>query len=166
MHVLFRQDEHNQAVQALLLQTQSRRLLAAGTNSPGIGTFHLGAAGYAANAPAALLNASDMLILHAAMASALNLPTKDLSAKTFYKDGVQHAEFRFEGTEAIALGHSLEMQVLSGAFNPLPTFPIHRIYLEEIFDCGNHLGTQSPFEFSLESIERETHSPLLQAVLQ
>ena len=58
------------------------------------------------------------------------------------------------------------MQVLSGAFNPLPTFPIHRIYLEEIFDCGNHIGTQSPFEFSLESIERETHSPLLQAVLQ
>ena len=30
------------------------------------------------------------------------------------------------------------MQVLSGAFNPLPTFPIHRIYLEEIFDCGTH----------------------------
>jgi hypothetical protein len=59
------------------------------------------------------------------------------------------------------------VQVLSGAFNPLPTFPIHRIYLEEIFDCGSHVGTQSPFEFSLESIERETtHSPLLQAVLQ
>jgi hypothetical protein len=59
------------------------------------------------------------------------------------------------------------VQVLSGVFNPLPTFPIHRIYLEEIFDCGSHVGTQSPFEFSLESIERETtHSPLLQAVLQ
>ena len=60
------------------------------------------------------------------------------------------------------------MQVLSGAFNPLPTFPIHRIYLEEIFDCGSHVGTQSPFEFSLESFDQSkeptatpfTHSPV------
>ena len=60
------------------------------------------------------------------------------------------------------------MQVLSGAFNPLPTFPIHRIYLEEIFDCGSHIGTQSPFEFSLESFDQSkeptatpfTHSPV------
>ena len=60
-----------------------------------------------------LLNSTDMLILHAAMAAALNLPTSALSAKTFFKGGVQHSEFRFEGTEAIRLGHSLETQVRS-----------------------------------------------------
>merc|ERR1711988_1256155 len=40
---------------------------------------------------------------------------------------------RFE--EAIKLGYALEQQVLSGAFNPLPNFPIHRLVMEEIFHC-------------------------------
>jgi hypothetical protein len=78
-------------------------------------------------------------ILQAAIASELNLAPSDLTAVSFkLPNGVIHTELMFKGLNAITLGHQLETKVLANQFNPIPGYPIRRLYMEEIFDCGKH----------------------------
>ena len=78
-------------------------------------------------------------ILRVAIASELNIPTTELTAKSYPEaGGVMHTELMFKGLDSIKLGYELETAVLSNQFNPIPGYPIRRLYMEEIFDCGAH----------------------------
>jgi hypothetical protein len=78
-------------------------------------------------------------VLQAAIAQELSLSTTDLTAVSFQlPNGVIHTELMFKGLNAITLGHQLETKVLANQFNPIPGYPIRRLYMEEIFDCGAH----------------------------
>ena len=78
-------------------------------------------------------------ILRVAIASELNIPTTELTAKSYPEaGGVMHTELMFKGLDSIKLGYELETAVLSNQFNPIPGYPIRRLYMEEIFDCGKH----------------------------
>jgi hypothetical protein len=85
--------------------------------------------------------------LQAALAAELHLSVNDLKVSTQVGDKHYHTTFLFKGLEAIALGHQLETAVLANQFNPLPSHPIHRLYMEEIFDCGAHaVGATHPYD--------------------
>jgi len=83
----------------------------------------------------------------AAVAQELKLPVSKVAVKSYMeKDymhdrggrNIWHTELRFKGLEAIALGYKLEKAVLANTFHPIPSYPIHRLYMEEVFDCGPH----------------------------
>jgi hypothetical protein len=85
--------------------------------------------------------------LQATVAQELKLPISKVAVKSYLeKDymhdrggrNIWHTELRFKGLEAIALGYKLEKAVLANTFHPIPSHPIHRLYMEEIFDCGAH----------------------------
>jgi len=77
--------------------------------------------------------------LQAAVARQLHLSMTQLAIKSYQQaNSIWHTELRFKGLEAIELGYQLEKAVLSNQFNPIPEYPIHRLYMEEIFDCGEH----------------------------
>jgi hypothetical protein len=86
---------------------------------------------------------SQTSVLQAAVASELGLPLTSLAVKAYLqtlggKGNVWHTELMFKGLDAIKLGYNLEQRVLANQFAPLPQYPIHRLYMEEIFDCGAH----------------------------
>merc|ERR1711998_226943 len=77
--------------------------------------------------------------LQAAVARQLHLSMTQLAIKSYQQaNSIWHTELRFKGLEAIELGYQLEKAVLANQFNPIPQYPIHRLYMEEIFDCGEH----------------------------
>jgi hypothetical protein len=76
--------------------------------------------------------------IQAAVAKELHLSVGDLAVKSYPQNGKMHTELRFEGKESITLGYKLEKSVLDNTFNPVPDHPIHRLYMEEVFDCGPH----------------------------
>lgn len=95
-------------------------------------------------------------ILQNAVAAELNLSPAELAVKSYKQtNGVWHTEIMFKGLDAIKLGYLLEKRTLENTFAPLPNYPIHRLYMEEIFDCGEHAvgATHSapvaPLKFSL-----------------
>ena len=95
------------------------------------------------------LSSSDAKILQAALATELGLTVDELTMKQFGEPSGLHTEFMFKKPDAIKLGHKLEQNVLANRFNPLPMHPIHRLYLEEVFDCGAHaVGTSHDFNGS------------------
>merc|ERR1711998_414872 len=87
-------------------------------------------------------------VLQAAVAKELRLPPAELAVKTFHQaNGIQHTELRFKGLQAIKYGRDLERKVLADQFHPIPNYPIHRLYLEEVFDCGEHaVGATHPYD--------------------
>ena len=112
MHVLFKED---------VTASGRRRLLAAVTKDLSKDAFPQSA------------------ILRAAIASELRLPEAELAVKTFkLPSGVIHTELMFKGLDAIDLGYTLEAKVMANQFNPIPSYPVRRLYMEEIFDCGKH----------------------------
>jgi hypothetical protein len=85
--------------------------------------------------------------LQVALAAELHLSVNDLKASTQVGDQHYHTTFLFKGLKAIALGHQLETAVLANQFNPLPSHPIHRLAMEEVFDCGAHaVGATHPYD--------------------
>jgi hypothetical protein len=77
--------------------------------------------------------------LQAAVAASLKLDLNELEALT--PRGAHnefHTTFLFKKPEAIAKGYELEKALLANEFNPLPDYPIHRLYMEEVFSCGAH----------------------------
>jgi hypothetical protein len=84
-----------------------------------------------------------------AVAKELKLAESQLSSNSYHKSGIWYSEIMFKGSEAIRLGYKLEQNVLANKFNPLPGYPIHRLYMEEIFDCGEHaVGATHKFDGS------------------
>jgi len=82
---------------------------------------------------------SDAQILESAIATELKLNINELTMHQFPEpSGIVHTEFLFHNADAIKLGRQLEKKVLDNEFAPLPRQPIHRLYLEEVFDCGEH----------------------------
>lgn len=77
-------------------------------------------------------------ILQLAIASELNVQPSDLRMKSYMDNGLLHTETMFKGFDSMKLGYQLEVKVLANQFNPIPHMPIHRLYVEEIFDCGAH----------------------------
>jgi len=78
-------------------------------------------------------------ILQVAVATELNIPVSDLTATSYAEaGGVIHTELMFKGLESVKLAFTLEEKVMSNQFNPIPGYPIRRLYVEEIFDCGRH----------------------------
>jgi hypothetical protein len=141
MHILFRQNVAGAGRR--LLSKVSEEVTPSATNSPGDHKWHLeNEVGYQKTNGS--LSTAEMNLLHQAVADALQLPSFEIAAKSYVQDdGVMHTEFRFMGPAAIKLGYELEMKVLTNVFNPLPSYPIHKLYLEEIFDCGKHaIGVQ------------------------
>merc|ERR1711998_237645 len=86
--------------------------------------------------------------LHEAVAAKLQLPLDKLAVKTTESStGQYHFQFLFKGLEAISHGYELEKAVLANQFNPVPGSPIHRLYMEEVFDCGAHaLGATHEYD--------------------
>lgn len=120
MHILFKDD----------VPLISRRLLVAMRNAALTAAFK-----------------SHEVELQAAVAQELKLPVSKVAVKSYMeKDymhdrggrNIWHTELRFKGLEAIALGYKLEKAVLANTFHPIPSYPIHRLYMEEVFDCGPH----------------------------
>jgi hypothetical protein len=92
----------------------------------------------AVHAQMALLPA-DAAALEAALATELKLNVNELTMHQFAESsGLVHTEFLFHNKNAIRLGRDLEQKVMQNKFHPLPNQPIHRLYLEEVFDCGAH----------------------------
>jgi len=80
-----------------------------------------------------------MQAIQAAVAKELHLSVAQLSVKSYpMKGSTMHTELQFKGDESIKLGRQLEKAVLANKFNPVPGYPIHRLYMEEVFDCGEH----------------------------
>jgi len=78
-------------------------------------------------------------ILRVAIATELNIPTAELAATSYAESGgVVHTELMFKGLDSLKLGYELETAVLANQGNPIPGYPIRRLYMEEIFDCGAH----------------------------
>ena len=76
-----------------------------------------------------------------AVAGKLNLPEAQLAVMTYKEDGVDgvyHTELQFKGGDAVDRGYALEQDVVQNKFNPIPGYPIDRLYMEELFDCGVH----------------------------
>jgi len=76
-----------------------------------------------------------------AVAGKLNLPAAELAVMTYKEDGVDgvyHTELEFKGGDAVNRGYALEQDVVQNKFNPIPGYPIDRLYMEELFDCGVH----------------------------
>jgi hypothetical protein len=76
-----------------------------------------------------------------AVAGKLNLPEAELAVMTYKEDGVDgvyHTELEFKGGYAVNRGYALEQDVVQNKFNPIPGYPIDRLYMEELFDCGVH----------------------------
>ena len=76
-----------------------------------------------------------------AVAGKLNLPEGELAVMTYKEDGVDgvyHPELQFKGGDSIDRGYALEQDVVQNKFNPIPGYPIDRLYMEELFDCGVH----------------------------
>jgi len=86
--------------------------------------------------------------LHQAVAAELNIPLDKLKVhSTESTSGEIHVQFLFKGLEAITHGYELEKAVLANQFNPLPDYPIHRLYMEEVFNCGAHaVGATHPYD--------------------
>jgi hypothetical protein len=112
MHVLFKED---------IAAVGRRRLLTAVTKGLSSDAFPQSA------------------ILRAAIASELRLAEAELAVKSFkLPNGVIHTELMFKGLDAIDLGYALEAKVMANQFHPIPNYPVRRLYMEEIFDCGKH----------------------------
>jgi len=80
-----------------------------------------------------------MQAIQAAVAKELHLSIAQLAVKTYpMKGSTMHTELQFKGNDSIKLGRDLEKAVLANKFNPVPGYPIHRLYMEEVFDCGKH----------------------------
>jgi hypothetical protein len=86
--------------------------------------------------------------LQSAVAKELHLAPDALAVRSFHQaNGIQHTELRFKGLRAIKYGRDLERKVLADQFHPIPNYPIHRLYLEEVFDCGAHaVGATHPYD--------------------
>jgi hypothetical protein len=86
--------------------------------------------------------------LQSAVAKELHLAPDALAVRSFHQaNGIQHTELRFKGLHAIKYGRDLERKVLADQFHPIPNYPIHRLYLEEVFDCGAHaIGATHPYD--------------------
>ena len=48
-----------------------------------------------------------------------------------------HTTFKLDDLNVVTLAHKLEQKVMANKFNPIPSYPIHKMYIEEIFDCGH-----------------------------
>jgi len=86
--------------------------------------------------------AAELATFHVDLAAKLKL-TKDnieIGASTI-TDTTVKTQFTFAGADSIALGHQLEVDVLANSFTDSKgeEYPIDRLYMEEIFDCGEHL---------------------------
>lgn len=88
--------------------------------------------------------------LQSAMCKELNKSPDQVSVRSYHDGiegtGVWHTEVLFKGLESIMLGYKLEKSVLANKFNPIPEYPIRRLYMEEVFDCGEHaVGAIHPY---------------------
>jgi hypothetical protein len=76
-----------------------------------------------------------------AVAKKLGLAADELSMMTYKEEGTDstfHTELQFKGDDSIEKGYELEQDVVQNKFNPIPGYPINRLYMEQIFDCGTH----------------------------
>jgi len=76
-----------------------------------------------------------------AVAGKLGLAADELSMMTYKEEGTDstfHTELQFKGDDSIEKGYALEQDVVQNKFNPIPGYPINRLYMEQIFDCGTH----------------------------
>jgi hypothetical protein len=88
--------------------------------------------------------------LRTAVATALRIADPmalKMTTTTHHHNSTMHTVFEFHDLNAIALAHELELKVVSNQFNPLPQYPIHRIYVEEVFNC-QHVQTDSKAAFT------------------
>jgi hypothetical protein len=80
--------------------------------------------------------------LQAAVARELHVSPGRLTVKSVLQTGnTMHTIFALDDPNAVTLAHKLEQKVVAGKFNPIPSYPIHKMYIEEIFDCGGKVTT-------------------------
>jgi hypothetical protein len=96
-------------------------------------------------------------LLQAAVMAELKLDPTGLDAmKTYEEDGgYLHVEIPYVGLDSLKLGREFERKVLHENFNPVPGFPIRRIWLDTVFACntGSPSGpSYSPKEAPLDLI--------------
>lgn len=145
MHVLFKKDAGTKLLSTRrLLEEEVLGMAEDHANSP---------AAAPAAAPAKqrgnMLDESAAETLRNALAMELKLSPNQLAMQQFPSPttGLIHTEFMFHSLDAIKLGRDLEAKVLTNQFYPLPDHPIHRLYLEEVFDCGEHaVGATHTFD--------------------
>ena len=86
--------------------------------------------------------------LTTALEAALTLKAKDLNVETTQaaSGNVVQVLVKFNGKDSIKYGFALEAAVEKGQFQPLPNFPLTRLYMEEIFctDAPTHAPTNAP----------------------
>jgi hypothetical protein len=141
MHILFKDDQRIPPVRRLLMSIDAKSPAAAPAAAPAQGSTPV------APATKGFSKAIETKI-QAAAAKELKLSIAQLAVSSYpMPDGIMHTELRFKGEQSILLGYKLERSVLANQFNPVPDYPIHRLYMEEIFDCGEHaIGATHSFD--------------------
>jgi hypothetical protein len=80
--------------------------------------------------------------LQAAVARELHVSPGRLGVKSELQGGNKmHTTFKLDDLNVVTLAHKLEQKVMANKFNPIPSYPIHKMYIEEIFDCGHTAAT-------------------------
>jgi hypothetical protein len=100
--------------------------------------------------------------LQAEVARELHVSPGRLQVKSELQSGNKmHTTFKLEDRNVVTLAHKLEQKVVANQFNPIPSYPIHKMYIEEIFDCNNEAGT--PVQLLQQPSLSQTRSSFLTA---
>jgi hypothetical protein len=144
MHILFKEDAGPGRRLLMQVEVDHKMLLAVGLEDddgkPNKGrAYAYGTSKKSAMKGHTAGHIKAMQAIQAAVAKELHLSIAQLAVKSYpMKGNTMHTELQFKGNESIKLGRKLEKAVLANKFNPVPGYPIQRLYMEEIFDCGKH----------------------------